>query len=332
MDPTPFDWLNPFFAVLGIALTISLFLFGQRKTVGARNERVRSANSEIERILLRHIVREGFNPSPEDIARLIEAKARDFHVRASALLSDVELIGNVFTRIIESDLIPKEQREEVLRRLTPAIEKIESTPIKEVALESTSPDRSALVFLSSAIMAIGASVAGVLVALLPDFPRVWRATEQLPDLLPIAGATGAVSLLSITLIAVYTWSRERLREGPGTDSGLRPHADYEARVIRTLRKMGITPHISLRPESFDFFVERGGKKILVDIKYSSRRIPHPRAQAAVEALRTSLAHQNASYAVIVTPNPAAWRSMPETGDTIMVMDLKEFRRHLSQLG
>lgn len=240
MEPTQTDWLTPIFAMLGIAVTVVLFLFGQRQTVGAHKQRVRSANDEIERILVRHIVREGFNPDLEDITRLIDAKARDFQVRATALLSEVQFMSNVFTRIIKSDLIPKEQREEVLRRLTPAIEQIEITPMQERSLESTSFVRSALVALSTCTMAVGALGAGVVVVLLPDVTQTGGEMQGLTDILPIAGATAAASLLAIILILVLTWSRERFREEPSPISDIAQHATFEARIIRTLRRTGIS--------------------------------------------------------------------------------------------
>jgi len=63
--------------ILGIAVSVVLFLIGYRQTVGAKKERVAAADSEIEKILVRRIVLEGYVLKTADIERLAEGKARD---------------------------------------------------------------------------------------------------------------------------------------------------------------------------------------------------------------------------------------------------------------
>ena len=94
--------------IAGIAVSVGLFFLGYRQTIGARKERTRSANEEIEKILVRRIVLEEYAPRVEDIARLIDGKARDFHVRPMDLLSEGQLLNNIFTRVVETDFIPRE--------------------------------------------------------------------------------------------------------------------------------------------------------------------------------------------------------------------------------
>ncbi len=51
--------MSELWSVLGIVVSVGLFLIGYRQTVGARKERVTNANQEVEKILVRRIVLEG---------------------------------------------------------------------------------------------------------------------------------------------------------------------------------------------------------------------------------------------------------------------------------
>jgi hypothetical protein len=84
------------------------FLVGYRQTVGARRERVGSANLDLSRILLRRVVLEGFCPTSDDIERLRDGKSREFRVAAPDLLSSAELMNTVYTHVFENDCQPSE--------------------------------------------------------------------------------------------------------------------------------------------------------------------------------------------------------------------------------
>ena len=93
---------NYLLSILGIAVSIMLFLIGYRQTIGAKKERIKSANSEVEKIMVRRIVLESYTAKPIDIARLIEGKARDFRVKVGDLLSDSQIMNCIYTRILET--------------------------------------------------------------------------------------------------------------------------------------------------------------------------------------------------------------------------------------
>ena len=79
---------NYIFGTLGILVSVTLFLIGYCQTIGAKKERNRSANIDIEKILVRRIILETYEPSLDDLSRLIEGKARDFRVRSRELMSE----------------------------------------------------------------------------------------------------------------------------------------------------------------------------------------------------------------------------------------------------
>jgi len=82
---------NYILGIGGIVVSIVLFLIGYRQTVGAKKERIKLANEDIEKILVRRIVQESITPSVVDLSRLLEGKARDFRVRVGDLLSESQI-------------------------------------------------------------------------------------------------------------------------------------------------------------------------------------------------------------------------------------------------
>lgn len=98
--------MDTFLAILGIVVSLVLFLVGYRQTVGAKKERIAACNAEVEKILLRRIVLEGYTPTRLDLERLMDGKARDLRVSSDDLLSVGQVLNTLYTRIVESDLIP----------------------------------------------------------------------------------------------------------------------------------------------------------------------------------------------------------------------------------
>ena len=160
----------------GILVSILLFLVGYRQTVGAKRERIRSANADVEKIVVRRVVLEGYTPSRSDVARLLQGKARDFRVSDDELLSEAQVLNTVYTRIVESDLIPTDQREDILKRILPALTESEASPIDEDTARAAPVARmlrTSTVLLGA--MAAAASVVGGIVSVFPDISKIGRA-------------------------------------------------------------------------------------------------------------------------------------------------------------
>src|SRR5438874_4364877 len=102
---------------LGILVSVVLFLFGYRQTIGARKERVRASNNSVHRALVRRMVLENYQPRFNDISRILEGKARDFQVSADDLYSEEQVLNQLFTEVFDNDLIAPSQRMEIERRL-----------------------------------------------------------------------------------------------------------------------------------------------------------------------------------------------------------------------
>jgi hypothetical protein len=168
--------LDTVLGVLGIAVSLLLFVIGYRQTVGAKKERVAACNQQVENILVRRIVLEAHVPKVLDIARLIEGKARDFRVGVTDVLSVAQTLNVIYTRVTESDVIPGEQRQQLLDRIRPALEECEAPDegVLEAQEELEAQERRRHTRTSAALgaMAVMASLAGALVTTLPVIDKL----------------------------------------------------------------------------------------------------------------------------------------------------------------
>ena len=82
--------------IAGILLSVVFFIVGYRQTIGAKKERVTSANTEVERILVRRVFSETYVPRLADVSRILEGKARDFRVRTTDLHTESQVLISVY--------------------------------------------------------------------------------------------------------------------------------------------------------------------------------------------------------------------------------------------
>ena len=328
------DLLNIVLAVLGTAVSILLFVIAHRQTIGARQERVRTANDEIEKILVRRIVLEGFDPSQEEIVRLIDTKSRDFRVRPTDLLSDSQFMNNIYTRIVESDFIFSEQRQQILDRISHAIEATEEQPVLEqtvdqIALQKRSRSHATY---SMVIAAVAASLIGATFPVLPEINEIVENTEKFSSIFPLTIATVVLSLVTISFISLVYRIRERQQEEPNKVSTIEKYLALENEVFGLLKKSGVSitqsPLDGAGHREYDFLVERDGESLLVEVKNWTRKMPSSLISRTFEKLQKALEKTNASYAVIVVSKMTDTRSPFPNDERVKVMTLAEFRKHL----
>jgi hypothetical protein len=322
--------LNYALGILGIAISVGLFVIGYRQTVGAKKERVGAANAELEKTLLRRIVLDKFAPSLLDLSRMIEGKARDYRVRPDDLLSEAQLLNTMFTRIMESDLIPAEQRESILGRIVPPLVESESEPTQEeyvAVIESSERLQRARSILIS-LMALLASLVGGVVAFIP---RIRNVRAELSATLPALLATVGASLVAITL----AYSVSRLGAGPEESSNrateLSDYMEFEERVLRMLRETGAVVRPSQRDQGFDFLADSGGKKIAIEVAGWSRPVPTAIMSRVVARLRDAAERIGASESIIVTkaPTAAIKQSFQDNDNSVKIMTVRELRNYLA---
>jgi HJR/Mrr/RecB family endonuclease len=321
--------VNYILGVLGIAISVTLFLIGYRQTVGAKRERIGAANAELEKTLLRRVVLDKFAPSLLDLSRLIEGKARDYRIRSGELVSEAQLLNTIFTRVMESDLIPAEQREPILMRIVPPLAESEAQPAQEQDIEAieSSGRLRRLRETSIAIMALLASLLGAVLAFLP---KIRSAPAETSRVLPALLVTIGASLTTIILAYVVS----RLREGPDESSDkateLSGYFEFESRVRKALEEMGAVVHAPSQDQGFDFLVEHGGKKIAIEVKAWSKPLPHGVVEQIASRLRHTADRIGASELIIVTkaPTQSARQAIQSHNSVVKIMTLKELRNYL----
>lgn len=308
---------------LGILVSVGLFVLGYRQTVGAYKERVRTANTDLEKVLLKRIVLESYQPTTEDLSRLINGKALDHRVKTRDLLSEIRLLEILFTRIIESDFIATSQRNEILKRLTPALVKAEEVPVEEISVAQLPSLRKRLYsrIIIPLITALFASIVGTLVTLLPEL------SETTKLLTPSVFVVFGVSLILIMIIFVI-YRLEESQQEISSESALQSAIDFEQEVAGVLKKLGITSKLSRPDSGFDFMTMMGGKKILVEVKSWSHRAPISIIQHLVATLTEAIKAYGADEAIIITKAPVGVPPdlLKDTG--IRIMSLREFRNYM----
>lgn len=296
--------MDTFLSILGIAVSFVLFLIGYRQTIGAKKERIATCNAEVEKILLRRLILEGYAPNRLDIERLVDGKARDFRVPPDDLLSVQQILNTLYTRIVESDLVPAEERRSMVERITPALAESEAKLAEAVIVETSDvSDGQSRRMRAVALMAVLASLVGSLLAVLPSIAKLGTVQPDF-DLILMGAVTIAASLAVISLF-LTAYKLRAAQEEPTTKSDLMAqYIRFERDVASTLKKSGahtraVPPGVSVG----DFIAERGGRTYLIEVKSWSRRVPSRMLTELTNRLRLAATAVGADESIVVTKVP-----------------------------
>ena len=316
--------------LVGIAVSVVLFVIGYRQTIGASTERVEAANKEVERILVRRIVLESYTPSRDDVARLLAGKARDFRVKVDELATETELFTAIFTRVFESDLIPSAQRDEILARLAPVIADAEREDLVEV--EQTEARRSTLSSMLPLLwVALAATAVGgiVVLAAQPDSLSTGFRDWALTAAITVVGSLGAIGIYVV--IARFRAPSEPSRRENGLDqlNALRKQVvqvlDGAGEVEEKGRAMGSW--------GYDYLLTRGGVRTLIQTSLWRRRLPSSFAGEVMARAEKLAGRYGASETIIVTPMPVELDdSQRSGGGHVRFMTIRELSDHLRRSG
>jgi len=314
--------------VVGVSVSILLFLVGYRQTVGATKERTRIANAELEGILLKRIVLESYVPSAADIDRLIDGKARDHKVRTRNLMSPEQLLGTLYTRIVETDFITPAQRREIIERIVPALGKTEV--VNEPELLAVQAARRTARYSTALTLWLGvmSSTVGALVAGVPELidPGIGEVVKQNRDTL--LGVFGLSIGLIATLLIIFR--SKDLQEEPTRNQALDTAVEFEGEVAKALDGLGITTRVGQPDRGFDFCLEVGGRKILVEAKHWGKRAPLGLLGNYLRLLHHTRITENADEAILVTKDKLPLPTQLDPGDpNVRVMSLSELRNYLA---
>ena len=314
-------WLPVFGIVVSIVLAIPFY----RQTVGARRERVRAANSELEKILIRRIVLESYQPTVDDLSRLIGGKAREHRIKRGDLLSETQLLETVFTKITESDFMTQDRRNEVLERLSPLFAKVEKATEEETRLielpiaEKRLYARNRLLFTIGLSTSLSGAIGVIIVSALFE-------VGTFPTMSIIIAFVGSLALISM-IFAIY-----RIRESgeePSARSAMQSAMDFEQEVINTLKKLRIPVFIAERTSGFDLITTVGERRVLIEVKAYTRRPPLPYIKNTIEKLNRAVQARNADEGIVVTKESYRLPDDLLKNTKLRIMTLRELRNYLA---
>ena len=307
---------------LGIAVSVALFLAGYRQTIGARKERIASANADLERVLSRRVILEAFLPSRSDIDRLRDGKSREYRVSLSDMLLPVELMNTVYTRLVENDFISHDLRKKTIDEIHPLFERLSISEEQEPERVEESFARSALPIL----LALMTSLLGAIVAVLPQLRSIASNRKAVVDLVLVAGTSFAI----IAAYLLFHRLRDEEQESLPRSSGLRAALEFEINVFRAIKKTGLSVVRAPVQSGYDLQVTtKTGAKVLVEIKAWARRVPTMMIRQLIERLAALVAKEGALEALIVVREPLI---LPRDiiGDSpIRILSFRELRHYFT---
>lgn len=315
---------NYLLGALGIVISVALFLLGYRQTVGARRERITSANSDLERVLSRRVILENFLPGRQDIDRLRDGKSREYRVAVTDILLPVALMNIVYTRLVENDFISPDTRKQIVERLGPILERMNVSEEQESEPVEENFARAALPLL----LAITTSAVGAAIAVLPKLRSIALGRK---DVLEVISVTAGVSFGIIVTYLLFNRLRDAQEENlpRSASSILKEAADFESAVARAIKKSGFAVERPRTQSGYDWRVTtKTGDKVLVETKTWPSRVPMAIVRQMVERLTHLVAKEGAKEAVLVLRSPM---HLPEglVGDApVKILSFRELRDYL----
>lgn len=312
---------------IGVLVSVVLFLIGYRQTIGARRERMLSANNSIYKALIRRLVLEDYSPKINELELLIEGKAHAFKVQPSSLHSNEQLLTRTFAEIFDNDFIAPEKRVEIESRLTEAIDSLLKSRRKINENDIIKPELEKRRRLLMFTLVILASLTGTVVSLFLIGDQIKFSSDErtlIKQLIPVLAAfIASVSLISGISIV------KRVREAPEPELARidvdSENALFEKQVAIAFSKLKIPfiikPKIGLlRP---DLVVNIDGKKVVAEIK--SWRTPPPfiLASRVAKYVHEALRAGNFDAALVITRGRLSFLNHALDSDDVSFVALKE---------
>ena len=314
-------------SILGIAVSVLVFILTYRQTIGARRERIRAANSDIEKILLKRVVLDSYKPSVKEISRLIDAKAREYNLRSTELYAEAQVLDTIFTRVIETDFISSDKRNEIIELLAPVFTQAEEKPLEETTVVQLASERKRQKVRTSLSLLMGI-VASLLGAFLAFSYSIIESREWMLSAVFITVAASFFVIIFIMFIYRFRESQEETTAA----TALKLYMDFEREVSRVLKRAGVKYFLPGVGRGYDFRTEIRGKKILIEVKAWSRRQPISMVRHLIFQINNALVAEQADEAIVVTKTPVELPPQALEGMKIKFMTLNELRNYIVHEG
>jgi hypothetical protein len=327
--------MQNYYWVIGVCVSVFLFGLSYRKIFGAKKERIRAANSELEKVLVRRIVLENHSSSFEEIDRLLEGKARDYQVKPSELLSEAQLANTIYTRVVENDFILADRRQELIERLDKLIASIEKGESTEE--DSKPPEVRSGRLLSQAstlgIMGVAVTLFGTFLSMLPQLsPDTIITKAKAYSSITSALITFMASALAVLITYIYYRQRDPQPEPSKGDASLQ-YGLFEREVAKLFKRHELR---SIAPQhsdaSYDWKITtKGGHTMLIEAKLWPPKVPAFMSLPLVHRLTEALKREDASEAIIITKGQVSVPARVLESKEIRIMSIEEFKDYLKRI-
>lgn len=315
-------------AVIGIAVSILLFLFTYRRTIGAKRERIKTTNKEIIDGLLKRLVLEELLPSRDEIRRYISGKASEHMLRTSDLIGLEELVDSLFAQIMDNDFITPDTRRSLIEKLKPLLQADDPeepvTAISRLEKDPRQRARSLALTLAFASAMLG-SVLASFVSLMLKRTTSTAIDPKMMLLLTLGTFAGAmVAIIPILLLKRLKESQEDVR--PSVEMSYM--SVFEEKIATMLKHLRLEVLYSARGP-YDFRVSRGEKAALIELKSGLGRYPQRYLQNLSKRLQEACERSGAQKAFIVTFHPSDERQTSRIESTnVEVCDQSNIKQKL----
>ncbi len=319
---------NYLLTLFSVLISVFLFYLTYRQTIGAKKERISSANDEVEKILIRRIALEDFTPKIDEISRLLEGKARDHKVDVNDLLSESQIMNTIYTRILETDFITQEQREKILMRINGSILQLAETPIEESEIELLPSSRRNILAktILPIVFSLATSIIGTFISLFPDFKMIEAnksTTEFISLILAMVGVT-----FSVTIIFYFFRKFKDSSDGNSKNAALQKYVEIEKTVEDIIVKYGYRI-IKSRDVYYDFLIEKYDKRYIIEVKNWANTLPISFIQDRAFKMNEYAKYEKAEKAFIVTPSKIKYSEEMNKYEFVTVISIKELRNYLA---
>lgn len=297
--------------LIAIAFSVVFFVLSYRKTVGARKERARAANSELTRLLIGRIVQDSYDPEPEDLRAIIQGKALENSVKTKRLHTPLQLLCRVYAEISDTNLLKSEQREEVLSDLADRITEIQAdeaagsyfhgeavaSRVSRVLDKITGPTRVTVL-----LALLSSTIGGLSIIFLGETGQ----SEAFP--INEVGMAVAGSLLGVFTVSLILRLREAEEETKPDRTPMSPRTlqrTMESRTEDMLEQAGARWRRGGSGEGFDYLAKKDGKNYAIEVKAWPTRPTKSHLRATVNRLTDIAESRSAEPVLVVAPVPAA---------------------------
>jgi hypothetical protein len=318
--------------ILGIIASIVLFLFGYRKTIGARGERIRAANNKFIELVLRRIIIDGYKLDKNEILKIIEGGAMELNLRLKDILTVDQILKIVYAKIFENDFIAQEKRQNALNDLNNIFREEKGQGKQYVdmlyaAQQTISSANKISRKLSVAILGISSAVLGVFLVAPNKFNEQNLQTGNEMIIAIIASF--------VAVAAAYVFVKYRDSQDLTEDKTKDLYSDaisFEKDVIKSLKNSNLRVEIKAGygPDySYDLLIIKDNKKIAVELLSRVSKMPVSSFARKAALLQSVVERIHADEGIMVTKDKIDFPEELIATKNVKILSLNEFKKYVN---